>query len=96
MGIFFRSGQVPKLSKVISHGGFDRCFLPYSPWPYFKFTLRDIAADNISFKVINKIEDAVSKAITNDYGQEDKKRFTEAIDKAQQEVRNLFQPIFFC
>ncbi|CAH3106953.1 unnamed protein product [Pocillopora meandrina] len=37
-------------------------------------------------KVINKIEDAVSKAITNDYGQEDKKRFTEAIDKAQQEL----------
>lgn len=65
---------------------------PLSPWPYFKFTLRD----NISFKVINKIEDAVSKAITNDYGQEDKKRFTEAIDKAQQQVRNLFQPIFFC
>lgn len=37
-------------------------------------------------KVINKIEDAVSKAITNDYGQEDKKRFTEAIDKAQQQL----------
>lgn len=39
------------------------------------------------FQVIDKIENAVNKTITEYYGKEDKKKFTEAVDKAQQEVR---------
>ena len=39
------------------------------------------------FQVIDKIENAVNKTITVYYGKEDKKKFTEAVDKAQQEVR---------
>ena len=39
------------------------------------------------FQVIDKIEHAVNKTITEYYGKEDKKKFTEAVDKAQQEVR---------
>ena len=39
------------------------------------------------FQVIEKIEHAVNKTITEYYGKPDKKKFTEAVDKAQQEVR---------
>ena len=39
------------------------------------------------FQVIDKIENAVNKTITEYYGKKDKKKFTEAVDKAQQEVR---------
>ena len=39
------------------------------------------------FQVIDKIENAVNKTIIVYYGKEDKKKFTEAVDKAQQEVR---------
>lgn len=38
-------------------------------------------------KVIDKIENAVNKTITEYYGKEDKKKFTEAVDKAQQELK---------
>lgn len=37
-------------------------------------------------KVISKIEEAVSKTIKDDYGEKDKQKLTEAIDKAQQEL----------
>ena len=40
-----------------------------------------------TFQVIDKIEHAVNKTITEYYGKADKKKFTEAVDKAQQEVR---------
>ena len=39
------------------------------------------------FQVIDKIEHAVNTTIIEYYGQADKKKFTEAVDKAQQEVR---------
>ena len=39
------------------------------------------------FQVIDKIEHAVNKTITEYYGKADKNKFTEAVDKAQQEVR---------
>ena len=39
------------------------------------------------FQVIDKIEHAVNTTITEYYGQADKNKFTEAVDKAQQEVR---------
>ena len=41
------------------------------------------------FQVISKIEHAVNKTITDDYGGKDKDKLTEAVDKAQQEVRRL-------
>ena len=41
------------------------------------------------FQVIDKIEHAVNKTITEYYGKADKKKFTEAVDKAQQEVREI-------
>lgn len=39
------------------------------------------------FQVIDKIEHAVNTTITEYYGQADKDKFTEAVDRAQQEVR---------
>ena len=39
------------------------------------------------FQVIDKIEHAVNTTITEYYGQADKNKFTEAVDRAQQEVR---------
>ena len=39
------------------------------------------------FQVIDKIEHAVNTTITEYYGQVDKNKFTEAVDRAQQEVR---------
>ncbi|KAJ7373745.1 hypothetical protein OS493_011354 [Desmophyllum pertusum] len=38
-------------------------------------------------KVISKIESMVNKTIIGDYGKDDKKKLTEAIDKAQQELK---------
>lgn len=39
------------------------------------------------FQVISKLENAVNTTIENDYGEKDKEKLTEAVDKAQQEVR---------
>ena len=39
------------------------------------------------FQVIDKIEHALNTTITEYYGQADKDKFTEAVDRAQQEVR---------
>lgn len=49
------------------------------------------AADNerFFFQVISKIESMVNKTIIDDYGKDGKKKLTEAINKAQQEVRHL-------
>ena len=56
----------------------------------FYISTCDIATDHtLFFQVISKIEEAVSKTIKNNYGEKDKQKLTEAIDKAQQEVRNL-------
>ena len=45
------------------------------------------------FQVINKIEHAVNTTITEYYGQADKNKFTEAVDKAQQEVRESLDKV---
>lgn len=39
------------------------------------------------FQLIDKIEHAVNTTITEYYGQADKNKFTEAVDRAQQEMR---------
>ena len=45
------------------------------------------------FQVINKIEHAVNTTITEYYGQADKNKFTEAVDKVQQEVRESLDKV---
>ena len=46
------------------------------------------------FQVIDKIEHAVNTTITEYYGQADKDKFTEAVDRAQQEVRGRVSVVF--